>query len=352
MIFLKILLSPFSLLYCLVTSFRNHLFNIGYTKSFHFDTKVINVGNLSVGGTGKTPHVEYLVRLIKEKYKVATLSRGYGRRSKGFILADEKSDPFLIGDEPMQFYTKFSGEITVAVGEERALAIPQILYEKPETRVIILDDAYQHRTVVPDLNILLTEYHKPFYEDMLLPAGRLRESKVGAKRADIVIVTKCPKILESEEMKERTAKIHRYAKKDTPVFYSSIHYKEPAPVYPGSGSRIGKNVLLFSGIADATTLKNKVQKEYNLVQFIEFPDHYKYFKSDIIKIVDQFNSIEDVDKSILTTEKDMVKLQRKEISDLLIGIPLFYIPIEIIFLNDKQIFDEMVFHSIGDKAGS
>jgi tetraacyldisaccharide 4'-kinase len=349
MIFLKILLSPFSFLYYLVTAFRNHLFNIGYTRSFHFETNVINVGNLNVGGTGKTPHVEYLIKLIKDKNKVAVLSRGYGRKSGGYILADEKADALLIGDEPMQFYTKFSPEISVAVGEERALTIPQILFDKPETQVIILDDAYQHRTVIPDLNILLTEYRKPFYKDMLLPSGRLRESKTGANRADIIIVTKCPVQMESKEMKEMAVSIEKYAKKGTPVFYSSIHYRPPVPVYSEAKISIRKNILLFSGIADATALKEKTGKDFNLVNFIEFPDHYKYFRSDITRIIDQFNKIEGTDKSILTTEKDMVKLQRKELRELLKDIPLFYIPIEIAFLNDKQKFDEIVFHSISDK---
>jgi tetraacyldisaccharide 4'-kinase len=350
MIFLKILLSPFSFLFYLVTAFRNHLFNIGYTRSFHFDTKVINVGNLSVGGTGKTPCVEYLLKLLTEKYKVATLSRGYGRGSKGFILADEKSDALLIGDEPMQFYTKFHERIAVAVGEERSLAIPKILFERPETQVIILDDAYQHRTVIPDFNILLTAYDHPFYEDMLLPSGRLREGKKGAGRADAIIVTKCPTALKSEEMKGISSNIERYAKNGTPVFYSSINYKDPLPVYKGTANRISKNILLFSGIANARGLKEKAQKDYNLVNFIEFPDHYKYFKSDIKKIIDEYHSMAYPDKSILTTEKDMVKLQRKEFRDLLENFPLFYIPIEIELLKDKQKFEEMVFHSVGDKT--
>jgi tetraacyldisaccharide 4'-kinase len=184
---------------------------------------------------------------------------------------------------------------------------------------------------------------------MLLPSGRLRESKAGANRADIIIVTKCPKNLESKEMKDISIQVEKYSKKGTPVFYSSISYEYPLPVYPGSKFSFSKNILLFSGIADAASLKEKAAKDFNMVKFLDYPDHYKYFKSDIIKIIDQFNRIEGNDKCILTTEKDMVKLQRTEFKDLWKDVPLFYIPIEITFLNDKQKFDELVFHSIGDK---
>ena len=191
------LLYPFTLLYGTITDFRNHLYNMGQRPSIQFDTNVINVGNLTVGGTGKTPHVEYLIRLLHSQYKVATLSRGYGRKTKGFILANDEATAESIGDEPLQFYKKFKNECVVSVGEERALAIPHILTEHPETQVVLLDDAYQHRAVTPSFNILLTDYNRLFYQDYPFPSGRLRERRKGAKRANAVIVTKCPDDLSS-----------------------------------------------------------------------------------------------------------------------------------------------------------
>lgn len=190
-IFLKIILAPFTLLYQSITSIRNKLYDSGKWHSATFNLPVINVGNLNVGGSGKTPHIEYIIALLRSQYKIATLSRGYGRKTKGFLIASESSSVTEIGDEPAQIKDKFP-DIIVSVGEDRLLAIPQLLRKYPDTDVILLDDAFQHRSVRPGLNILLTTFDKPFYEDHVLPLGRLRESPQGYKRADIIIVTKCP----------------------------------------------------------------------------------------------------------------------------------------------------------------
>lgn len=214
----QILLFPFSALYDAATRLRNHLYDIGTKPVIHFETITVSVGNLAVGGTGKSPMVEYLVRLLKGQYKVATLSRGYGRKTKGFILASEQSTAASIGDEPMQFYRKFGAEVAVAVGEERAIAIPEILFHHSDTEVIILDDAFQHRKVGRDLNILLTAYHSPFFKDHVLPAGRLREARKGAHRADIVVVTKCPPTLDEKDKTSFSQAIREYAQPDVPIF--------------------------------------------------------------------------------------------------------------------------------------
>lgn len=342
MILLKILLLPFSFIYLLLTKLRNHLFDIGYSKSFKFETFVIGVGNLRVGGTGKSPHVEYLLRLLKDKYSVATLSRGYGRKTKGFILADENATAKSIGDEPFQFYSKFSKEVTVAVGEERALAIPTILFERPKTEIIILDDAYQHRAVIPNLNILLSDYNHPFYEDMVMPSGRLRESRKGAQRADVVIVTKCPSNLRIEEKLVITTKVHKYAKEHVPVFFTGIKYMDPQPLFKESKVEFFNNVLLVTGIANAEPLINEVKKNYALAKVLDFNDHFSYTEKSIGDILKHFEEIKGNDKAIITTEKDMVKLISEPLKSLLINIPIYYIPIEIYFQEEKDTFDNMV----------
>ena len=349
MFLIKILLSPFSFLYWLVTSFRNHLYNIGYTRSFKFDTKVIAVGNLTVGGTGKTPHVEYLIRLLKDRYKIATLSRGYGRKTKGILIADQQATAASIGDEPMQFYKKFSQDVTVTVGEERALAIPTILFEKPGTQVILLDDAYQHRKVTPDLNILLTDYNRPFYKDTILPGGRLRESRAGSKRADVVIVSKCPDNLTEQQRKDITKGIKKYAITTVPVFFTGIAYKGPQAVFANKVDSI-KKVILFSGIAKAGGLKAEVEKKSELVKFFEYPDHHHYSANDFKKMTEYYNSVKQEGLILLTTEKDMVKIISHPDKNILENLPLYYLPIEVFVLQDKEKFDSLILNSLNNPS--
>lgn len=342
MSFLEIALYPFSIIYDLVTRFRNHLFDIEYKRSFRFETNVIAVGNLSVGGTGKSPMIEYLIRLLGNKYQIATLSRGYGRRTRGFKIADKEDSSKTIGDEPFQFYNKFEN-ITVSVGEQRAVAIPFILAEKPDTEVILLDDAYQHRYVDPSLNILLTDYHKPFFEDRLLPSGRLRESRKGAKRASIVVVTKCPNDLDGNAMKGFIDKIRTY-NSTAEVFFSSIQYEAPKPIYKNNSW--SKSVLLFSGIADDMKLKEYVKKKFDLFDVIKFADHQTYQVSDLLKIRNTYNQLPDKNKCLLTTEKDMVKLIDEDVDEEFKSLPVFYLPIKFNFLKDGKRFDEIVLNSI------
>ncbi|MFN3405523.1 MAG: tetraacyldisaccharide 4'-kinase [Cytophagaceae bacterium] len=343
MILLRIILFPFSILYDLITRFRNHLFDIGYTRSFSFETFVINVGNLRVGGTGKTPHVEYIIRLLKDNDRVAVLSRGYGRKTKGIIIANELADAEAIGDEPYQYYLKYGKEITVAVGEERALAIPTILYERPETTTIILDDAYQHRYVKPDLNILLTEYSKPFYDDYVLPAGRLRESRKGARRADIILVTKCLSDLGSDEMEAIRYNIKKFSGKDVPIFFTGISYLGPRQFFGNPRNLTkGEEVIVLAGIANPQYFYSEIRRSFKVKEEFTFKDHHNFKMTDIQKVVTE-SKRQMAKPVIITTEKDMVKLNARLIETGLEDVSWFYIPIEISFLNGKQNFDQLIF---------
>lgn len=347
--FIKAALFPFAGLYHLGTAFRNHLFNIHYFRSFNFNIPTINVGNLTVGGTGKTPHIEYLVRLLKDRYKVATLSRGYGRKTRGIIIADKQANPEQIGDEPMQFHSKFSDSITVAVGEERALAIPTIIYEKPETDVILLDDAFQHRAVSPDLNILLSDYNRPFYEDFILPAGRLRESRNGAARADVVIVTKCPDDLTKSTSLGIENKIRKYTKPNCPIFFTRVKYQNPLPVFDDFKGTISKNIILFTGIASSAIIKDRIRTEGTLLYSFDYGDHHNYEEKDILEILNYYKGHKS-NCCLLTTEKDMVKIKNERFKDLLKNVPVFYLPIEISFLFNQEKFDSIVNATISNKS--
>lgn len=342
MIFIKILAYPFAMIYNMITRIRNHAYNIGTRKSITFDIPVINVGNLTVGGTGKTPHVEYLVNLLKDQFKLSILSRGYKRETRGYLLADMSSTAAIIGDEPMQFWSKFKPEVKVAVGEDRAMAIPQILQDNEEVNVILLDDAFQHRSVFPGLNILLSDYSRPFYNDLVLPAGRLREARSNANRADVVIITKCPDTIEFNELNRISSDVRRYLKKDQPIFFSSISYGQPRSVF-NTTQPFSNEVVGVAGIAKSALFKTHLEKQFNLLNFFDFGDHHKYTKEDVKKIV-----IKSAGSTIVCTEKDMVKLMEfeSEFSE----VALFYIPIEIKILNDHAIFNDLVMSYVQEKV--
>lgn len=344
---LTVLLYPFSILYDLGTRFRNHLYYIEHKKSFHFDTNVIAVGNLSVGGTGKTPVVEYVLRLLKNR-KVATLSRGYGRKTKGFRIADEQDSAMSIGDEPYQFYRKFS-DVMVTVGEDRAMAIPQVLYHQENTEVIILDDAYQHRSVIPDFNVLLTEYGKPFFEDYVLPAGRLRESRKNANRADVVVVTKCPNLVTPDTQKRYEDKIGRYTKSKVPVFFSEVKYQALKHVFGEQVSQ-PRRAFVFTGIANSSQFVKYLKSQFEVIAQQHFSDHFQYKEDDILSLVADFDKVKGADTIMITTEKDMVRLMDPIFGKMFENRPVYYIPIEVSFLKDGSLFDEMVLNSIKTKS--
>lgn len=347
----KLLLYPFSIVYDAVTRFRNHLYNIGYKPVIHFERVVVSVGNLSVGGTGKTPMVEYLIRLLKDRYQLATLSRGYGRKTKGFVVATAEERATGIGDEPMQFFKKFGDEVMVTVGEERAIAIPEIIFRKEEVEVILLDDAYQHRKVDRDLNILLTAYDAPFFKDYILPAGRLRESRKGAKRADVVVVTKCPEDFSEEEEKYYEKQVLQYTVPGTPVFFSAIKYETPEPVYEKVDHTTGK-VILVSGLANARYFEDFIKKTYTVAQHKAFGDHHHYTLKDVLAIKGAYEELKGEEGFILTTEKDMVKFLRSDFKEVLKTLPFYYVPIKTHILNKEKAFQELILNSIGKRKES
>ncbi|HMG92957.1 MAG TPA: tetraacyldisaccharide 4'-kinase [Chryseolinea sp.] len=341
MTILRVLLFPFAILFNLVTGLRNRLYDQGSKSSIKFDLPVIAVGNLTAGGTGKTPLIEYLIRLLARNYHLATLSRGYGRSTKGFRMAQPTDSASTLGDEPFQFFLKFGDRVKVAVGEERALAIPNILHQHPNTEVILLDDAFQHRRVIPSLNILLTDYRRPFYEDFLLPAGRLRESRAGAGRADIVIVTKCPAEITDEEMIEMEKSIREFVER--PVFFTQIRYGNPTPL-GRTELKMGDQIVLLSGISNSQPLEHYVSQNYKLKKHFNYADHHSYTNADIERL-SRFMK-EHPSASILTTEKDKVKLAATEFESKIQGMSIFYLPIEVEFIKNGQDFDEMVLNSI------
>lgn len=332
MIILRYLLFPLAIIYGLITSIRNFLYDKGILKSYSFDIPILAVGNLSVGGTGKTPQIEYLIRLLSPTYKIATLSRGYKRKSEGFVLADADADAELLGDEPFQMHLKFP-KINVAVDADRKNGIKKLLALTNKPDVILLDDAFQHRMVKAGFYILLTAYDDLFCDDFFLPKGSLRESKSGAKRADIIIVTKCPKDISEVEQNKIRVRIGA----SFSVYFSGIDYDDK--VYNTSES---KNVidiqkvdkLLLTGIAKPNPFFAYLQGE-NDVQ-LQYPDHHHYHEKDINKINELAKN-----KLIITTEKDYVRLLNKNLES------LFYLPIKSSFISEGDNFDKTILDYVG-----
>ncbi|WP_240628052.1 tetraacyldisaccharide 4'-kinase [Terrimonas sp.] len=342
----RMMLFPFALFYGLAVKARNWLYNKNIIKSSRFNFPLIAVGNLSVGGTGKSPMVEYLIRLLLPEYNIATLSRGYKRKTRGYVLADERTTAIDIGDEPMQFHNKFPG-VMVAVCEERAFAVPQILYDKPGTDVIILDDAFQHRQVDAGLNILLTDYNNPFYKDFFLPTGNLRDAKSSYKRADIIVVTKCPQDISSEEKDIVADKIK--ALPEQHLFFTGIKYGAPYHLVTKEGVVLNEqtDVLLVCGIANPKPLKAFIKERVNELSVLHYRDHYIFTIDDLRHIKKQFDAIASSQKIIIVTEKDAVRLIKfqAELKDM----PVYVLPIEPYFLfNGSGEFNYLVKKFIKD----
>ncbi len=335
---LRRLLLPFSWLYGFITDWRNSLYDRGMTPAMSFELPVISIGNLTVGGTGKTPHLEYLIRLLSPSFMLATLSRGYGRRTRGFRIAMDQDTAETLGDEPLQVYQKFGKTVRVTVGEKRAEAIPNIQSAFPEIGAILLDDAYQHRAVEPRVNLLLTDYNHPFYTDHPFPAGNLRERRHGAERADAIIVSKCPPTLTDQEQRQIEQKIFPYAK--TPVFFSGIRYAQPVAVHANTQA-IGK-VILVSGLARPELFEAYAQRQFTVGQHLAFGDHYAYTPKDWQRIEQAWG--QSGRGWVLTTEKDAVKLKTLAPPD----FPLFVVPIEVYFLENNPLnFDEWLLERSG-----
>ena len=335
---IRILLFPLSLIYAMVVWIRNRLYDKKIFSSSSFNLPVICVGNLSVGGTGKSTMVEFLVRLFKDKVTLAILSRGYKRKTTGYALANEKTTALEIGDEPMQFRIKFP-DITIAVGEERIVAIPQLLHDRPATRLIILDDAFQHRSVTAGLNILLTEYNNLFTRDWFLPTGDLRDEKASYQRAHLLVVTKCNPDLTKEAAASVADEINVLPHQH--LFFTTIKYGTPYhltrhhPV-PVTSSM---EVLLVSGIANPGPLKDFLQENSRAYYEMLYSDHHIFTIDDWKEIVKRFDSISASNKLILTTEKDAVRLVK--FANEVKSLPLFVMPIEmqVLFNEEKQFTD-------------
>jgi len=329
----RVLLFPISVLYGMVVKLRNYLYNKNIIQSTSFNFPVIAIGNLSVGGTGKSPMVEYLLRLFSPSFKIATLSRGYKRKTRGYVLANDKTTAIDIGDEPMQFQIKFP-QVSVAVGEERAIAIPQILFDRPDTDLIIMDDAFQHRAVNAGLNILLTAYNDLFSKDYLLPMGNLRDARSSYRRADIIVVTKCPVHL-SEEEKETT--IRSIAPMDhQQVYFSVIRYGEPYHILTRDKKSIDKQtqVLLVCAIANPEPLKKFLLESAYSCETQYYRDHYIFSIDDMKLIIKRYEKMKGSKKMIVVTEKDAVRLVKFE--NILKNIPLYVLPMETRFLFEED----------------
>ena len=332
---LALLLLPLSWLYAGVMAVRNWLYDVGWKKSATSRVPLINVGNLRVGGTGKTPHVAWLVEeLLRQGHRPAILSRGYGRQTPGPRLAGPADSAATVGDEPWQYYQQFAAQaVPVAVAEKRPLGVQLLLQAHPETSVIVLDDAYQHRAVRPALNVLLTEYVRPFYQDEVLPSGRLRESRAGARRADVVIVTKCPPGLSATDQAATTQRVQRYGRPQVPVLFSMYAHGEPQALVSAAETPVPERgpALLLTGIAQPGPLRTHLEEEGFVVQHhAVFPDHHAFRPADVAALRLHWQP----GWPIFTTEKDATRLQTVELRAALAGLPCYTIPVRVAFLDD------------------
>ncbi|QVY65839.1 tetraacyldisaccharide 4'-kinase [Polaribacter sp. Q13] len=330
--FLRFLLFPFAIIYDVVTSIRNFFFEVGVFKQTSFKIPVIVVGNLSVGGTGKTPQIEYLIRLLKVSFKTAVLSRGYKRKTEGFVLLNSTHSAEDVGDEPLQYFKKFSA-INVAVDANRAEGIIRLINENsPE--VILLDDAYQHRKVKGSFYILLTKFDDLFTDDFLLPTGNLRESRSGAKRADVILVTKCPINLSESSKNKVEEKLKKFHKK---VFFTTISYDDKTA---GSESVLvddlkNYEILLITGIANPTPLLSFLNEKKVNFKHLKFPDHHHFTEHEIVTIKEEYADLKSSKKLILTTEKDYVRLENRVEA-------LSFLGIRTSFLEQQEEFNTII----------
>lgn len=340
----RYVLFPISVIYAGIIWLRNKLYDKNIFKSVSFNFPIICIGNLAVGGTGKTPMVEYLIRLLKDNYKVATLSRGYKRKTSGFAIAGPDTTAIEIGDEPMQFHKKFN-DITIGVAEERLVAIPQLLHDKPDTQVIILDDAFQHRQVKAGLNILLTEYKNLYTRDFILPAGDLRDVVDSRNRAEMIIVTKCISHLSDDEKNKILKELA--PRKDQKVFFTKIEYGSPYHLFNLEEKFLDPetHVLLVCGIANPKPLKEILSTYSSTYDMLKFRDHHIFTIDDLKEIKEHFDSIVSSDKIILTTEKDAVRLAKFE--NELSNQPIYVIPMKhkVMFGEEEQ-FNELIINFI------
>ena len=336
----RIILWPLSLFYRIVIYYRNLLFDTGEIRSVSFGVPVISVGNITAGGTGKTPHVEYLAAKLSGDKKVAVLSRGYGRNSNGFILLTKGSTAAEAGDEPAQIKRKFP-DVKVAVDNDRVHGIKKLLKFRNAPEIIILDDAYQHRYVKPRVSILLVSFRRPIFNDLILPAGNLREPRKNTQRADIIIVTKCPP---SMTIHERTSFVLKLKlRKGLKVYFTTYSYGEPVFLFPrkdggtkpltfGRMRKQDAGILLVTGIADPVPLKDFLKSRAEICESITYGDHHLFTKRDLEFISGKFRNIRKYNKYVVMTEKDAVRIRDMDIKDRKMRKALCYVPVEVEFL--------------------
>lgn len=336
MVIVKIVLLPLSVIYGLVVGIRNFFFNSGILKSKEFDVPIICVGNITVGGTGKTPHTEALLEELSKDFRVACLSRGYKRNTSGFVLADKNSTAATLGDEPLQIKNKFP-DVLVAVDEKRSRGIEKLLALPQPPDVIVLDDAFQHRYVKAGKNIVLIDYHRPVYKDCLLPAGRLRETPTALRRADYIIVSKCPP--ELAPIQKRLILKHLKIKPYQQLFFTkqgygniqSLSAKAPA-VLPGKDS----SLLCITGIARPEPYIDYLKQFTDKITEIRYPDHHNFSRKDLDEIEQAYREIRNSKKYIFTTEKDAMRLKNCDLPEDIKG-KIYYIPVEPVFFNKKEL---------------
>ncbi|TRX72625.1 tetraacyldisaccharide 4'-kinase [Carboxylicivirga sp. M1479] len=338
------LLFPFTWLYSAITSLRNLLFDLGFLRSHSYATPIISVGNITVGGTGKTPLSEYIIRLFKENYKICLLSRGYKRQTKGALIANNSSTASTIGDEPFQIMSKFP-EINVCVAEKRVEGMEMIL-KNTNTNLVLMDDAYQHRHVKPGLSLLVIDYNRPLWKDCPFPAGDLRETRAGKKRAHIIVVNKCPLSLSEDEraywLKKIKAKAHQQ------VYFTSINYGLPTPFlndnkisFPG-----GLPILALAGIAQPQGFFNHLDKNFKVKEKLSYADHHHFSDDELSNISEKVLS--DEIKALVTTEKDAVRLSKLP-QDVL--EKCWYIPIQLkVLFNEEEQFDNTIRNYVRDNS--
>ena len=336
------ILYPFSIIFGLVVRCRNFFYNAGIFNSHSYDLPIICVGNLNTGGTGKTPLTEYLIRLLSAKYKVATLSRGYGRHTSGFRVVQIDDDFKDTGDEPLQYKTKFP-DISVNVDEKRTRGVEEILKVEPAIDCIVLDDAYQHRAVKAGFNIMVTAFDDLFTSDHILPAGNLREQRSGASRANAILVSKVPDGVSADQLENIRNKINRYS--SAHVFFSSIRYGDLINMFSGevisSEELNSKQVLLVSGIANPQPLKDHLSSYGCSIKHLKYKDHKEFDVSDTRKLREIFNNIGAADKLIVTTEKDAMRLKSDRLSDNIKDLPILFQQIEVDIIERDE-FDKLV----------
>lgn len=331
--FLRLLLFPFSLIYGLIVVIRNRCYDAGIFKSYNAKIPVISVGNLEVGGAGKSPMTEYLIRLFTDQYKLATLSRGYGRETKGYITATDTATATEIGDEPAQFARKFQ-DITVAVCEDRVTGIKNLQFNH---QLVILDDAYQHRAIKPGYSLLLFDYSKISHPRFMLPAGDYREPFSGRKRADVILISKCPEDLSAGEQAAAIKRIKPYPQQQ--VFFTSIAYQQLKTLGGGVTDEViddNTTVFLLTGIANPVPLVKHIEKYSRHIIHHNYPDHHRFSLKNIAKLAADFNACASKNKLIITTEKDAQRLVEHELLAAVEQLPIRVLPIGINFLNNKQ----------------